>query len=190
MQEALIFLFRSLLELYILTFVLRLILQAVRADFRNPISQFVLKVTDPLVVPLRRILPSVGMLDTATLLVALILQGLLMAILLNLACINGPGLLQLAGLSIARLVELLLNIYFWLILAHVVASWISPGQYNPMLHLLSQIVEPVLLPFRKLIPPIAGLDLSPILLILATQFLIRLIPTRQLLGDLVCGAVI
>lgn len=190
MQEALIFLFRSLLELYILTFVLRVILRAVRADFRNPISQFVLKVTDPLVVPLQRVIPSFRQLDTATVLVAIVLQSILMAVLLNLACTSGPNLFQLLGLGIARLVELVLNVYSFLILVQVVISWIAPGQYNPMLYLLAQVVEPVLQPFRRLIPPIGGLDLSPLFAILALQTLILLVPTRQLLGNMICAGIL
>ncbi len=74
MQDALIFIFRSLLDLYIICFVLRLLLQWVRADFRNPLSQFILRVTDPLVIPLRRLVPAIGSLDTATLLIAVIIQ--------------------------------------------------------------------------------------------------------------------
>lgn len=187
MQDALIFLFQSLLELYILTFVLRVILQAVRADFRNPVSQFVLKVTDPLVLPLRRAVPAIGPVDTATVLIALALEALLTGILLNIACTTGPGALQLFGLSVIRLVRLTLNIYFFLILAQVIISWVARGQYNPMFYLLSQVVEPVLSPFRRLIPPIANIDLSPLFAILAIQVLLRLLSGAPLMRGMICA---
>lgn len=187
MQDALIFLFQSLLELYILTFVLRLILQAVRADFRNPVSQFVLKVTDPLVLPLRRAVPAIGPVDTATVLIALALQAVLTGVLLNIACTTGPAIPQLIGLSLIRLVRLTLNIYFFLILAQVIISWVAQGQYNPMFYLLSQVVEPVLRPFRRLIPPIAGFDLSPLFAILAIQVCLRLLSGAPLMRGMICS---
>ncbi|UCG72000.1 MAG: YggT family protein [Chromatiales bacterium] len=187
MQDILIFVFQTLLDLYILTFVLRLILQAVRADFRNPVCQFVLKVTDPLVLPLRRMVPPVGPVDTATLLIALALQALLTGILLNIACTTGPNMIQLIGLSVIRLARLTLNIYFFLIIAQVIISWVAAGQYNPMFVLLNQVVDPVLRPFRRLIPPIAGVDLSPLFAIIAIQVFLRLLSGRQLMSGMICS---
>jgi len=188
MQDILIFVFQTLLDLYILTFVLRILLQAVRADFRNPISQFVVKVTDPLVVPIRRFVPPIGPVDTATLLIALALQALLTGILLNIACTTGPNPLQLAGLSVIRLARLTLNIYFFLIIAQVIISWVAAGQYNPMFALLSQVVEPALRPIRRLIPPIAGVDLSPLFAIIAIQVFLLLLSGRQLMSGMICSS--
>ena len=91
-------------------------------------------------------------------------------------------------LSIVRLIELILNTYFFLILAQVIMSWVAPGGYNPMLYLLAQVVEPVLGPFRKLIPTIGGLDLSPLFAILAIQFVLRVLPVGQLMRGLVCSS--
>ena len=187
MQDILIFIFQTLLDLYILTFVLRLLLQAVRADFRNPISQFVVKITDPLVLPVRRVVPPVGPVDTATVLIALALQGLLTGILLNIACTTGPNIVQLLGLSLIRLARLTLNVYFFLIIAQVIISWVAAGQYNPMFVLLNQVVDPVLRPFRKLIPPIAGVDLSPLFAILAIQVFLRLLSGGPLMRGMICS---
>lgn len=188
MQNILIFVFQTLLDLYILTFVLRILLQAVRADFRNPISQFVVKVTDPLVLPIRRFVPPIGPVDTATLLIALALQALLTGILLNVACTTGPNPLQLAGLSVIRLARLTLNIYFFLIIAQVIISWVAAGQYNPMFALLNQVVEPALRPIRRLIPPIAGVDLSPLFAIIAIQVFLLLLSGRQLMSGMICSS--
>ncbi len=187
MQDILIFIFQTLLDLYILTFVLRLLLQAVRADFRNPISQFVVKITDPLVLPVRRVVPPVGPVDTATVLIALALQGLLTGILLNIACTTGPNIVQLLGLSLIRLARLTLNVYFFLIIAQVIISWVAAGQYNPMFVLLNQVVDPVLRPFRKLIPTIAGVDLSPLFAILAIQVFLRLLSGAPLMRGMICS---
>lgn len=188
MQNILIFVFQTLLDLYILTFVLRILLQAVRADFRNPISQFVVKVTDPLVLPIRRFVPPIGPVDTATLLIALALQALVTGILLNVACTTGPNPLQLVGLSVIRLARLTLNIYFFLIIAQVIISWVAAGQYNPMFALLSQVVEPTLRPIRRLIPPIAGVDLSPLFAIIAIQVFLLLLSGRQLMSGMICSS--
>ncbi len=188
MQNILIFVFQTLLDLYILTFVLRILLQAVRADFRNPISQFVVKVTDPLVLPIRRFVPPIGPVDTATLLIALALQALVTGVLLNVACTTGPNPLQLVGLSVIRLARLTLNIYFFLIIAQVIISWVAAGQYNPMFALLSQVVEPALRPIRRLIPPIAGVDLSPLFAIIAIQVFLLLLSGRQLMSGMICSS--
>ena len=189
MSDALIFIVRSLVELYIITFVLRLILQWVRADFRNPLSEFILKVTNPLVLPLRRFVPPVGMLDTATLLVAFALQLVLTFLLLNVACVGSPDPAQFVALSVLRLVHLFLRIYFFIIIAYVILSWISPGNYNPAANLLSSMAEPVLAPLRRLIPPIGGLDLSPLFAILALQALTMLLPTGRVMAGMVCTTV-
>lgn len=160
MQNALIFIVKTLLELYIITFVLRFILQWVRADFRNPVSQFLVRLTNPLIIPFRRIIPSIGGLDTATIIIILLLELILTIVLVNLTCIGEPVFIQIAGLTLLRIVYLILRIYLFVILIYVVMSWISPGTFNPIVSLLSSITEPVLKPFRQLIPPIAGLDLS------------------------------
>jgi len=188
MSDALIFLLRSLGELYISAFLLRLVLQWLRADFYNPLSQFIIRVTNPLVVPLRRVVPAVGRIDTASLVAALGLQLAVTLLLLNLACIGEPGLLQVLGLAALRLVYLLLRIYFFALLIYVVMSWIAPGGYNPATSLLASLCEPVLAPFRRLIPPIGGIDLSPLFAILLLQALTMLLPAGPLLRGLLCSA--
>jgi len=120
MQNAAIFIFRTLLELYIITFVLRLIMQWVRADFRNPLAQFIVRVTNPLVVPLRRLIPSARSLDTATLAVVLLMELLMTAVLINLACIGNPDIAQLILLTLLRVVYLVLRIYLFVILIYVI----------------------------------------------------------------------
>jgi YggT family protein len=187
MQDALIFIFRSLLDLYIICFVLRLLLQWVRADFRNPLSQFILRVTDPLVIPLRRLVPAIGSLDTATLLIAVLIQLIATAVLVNVACVGDIDIIQLVGIAIVRLLQLSLRIYLFVVLIYVVLSWVAPGgSYNPAANLLASLTEPVLAPVRRLVPAIGGLDLSALFVLIGIQALSMLLPVGQVMSGIVC----
>lgn len=188
MQNALIFVFRTLLDLYIITFVLRFILQWIRADVRNPLTQFIIRVTNPLVIPVRRVVPSVGGVDSATVLVVLFLELVATAVLIQLACVGTPDTAQVFLLAIFRLINLVLRIYLFVILVYVILSWISPGTYNPAISLLAAIAEPVLQPIRRLIPPIGGLDLSPLFALIGIQAITMLVPVGRVMGGLVCSA--
>lgn len=160
------FLINSLFGLYILAIMLRTLLAAVRADFYNPVSQFLVKITNPPLLPLRRVIPSIGRIDTSAILLMLALQ--MLALLLILLLRGGgvpPGVLVIG--SIAELVNLLFNIYIFSIIILAILSWVSPGSYNPVAGLLYSLTEPVMRPFRSLLPPVSGLDLSPLLALLA-----------------------
>lgn len=159
----LVYLIQTLLSLYLIAMLLRFLLQLVRADFYNPISQFIVKVTNPLVIPLRRVLPSVAGIDTASLTLAVVLQiiGIAAIFLIRFGALPPPGLLVLGGLL--GVVALLVQIYFFALLAMIILSWIAQGSNNPAIYLLFQITEPVMAPFRKMLPPMGGLDFSPIL---------------------------
>jgi len=189
MQNALTFIVKTLLELYIITFVLRFILQWVRADFRNPITQFFVRVTNPLVIPARRLIPSIRGLDTATIIIVLLLELTVTIVLINLICIGEPYFIQIIGLTLLRIVYLTLRIYLFIILIYVVLSWISPGTFNPAASLLSSIAEPVLRPFRRLIPPIAGLDLSALFALIAIQALTMLLPIGRIISGMGCSSI-
>ncbi len=169
MSEILGYLVQTLLGLYIFAVLLRFLLQAVRADFYNPISQFLVKATNPLVLPLRRVVPGLGGLDLSSLLLALVLQMLLIAVLGWLRVGFVPNFLVLFAASSLGLAALLVNIYFFAILATIILSFISPGGGHPIIYLLYQITEPVLAPFRKLLPPMGGLDFSPIFAFILLQ---------------------
>lgn len=148
--------------LYLMAMLLRFLLQLTRADFYNPISQTLVKLTNPLVIPLRRILPGYGGIDLASLLVALILQMLMIALLIALQTGTLLPVLPLMMASLIGLAAYLVKIYFFAILAMIILSWVAQGGNNPALRLLFQLTEPVMAPFRKLLPPMGGLDLSPI----------------------------
>ena len=164
LNEILGYLIQTAISLYMLAMLLRFLLQLVRADFYNPISQFLVKATNPVVVPLRRVIPGVGGLDLASLLLAVVLQLLAIVALMLLNSLPLPNPLVLILWSILGIVGLLVNIYFFALLAMIILSWVASGSNNPAIYLLHQITEPVMAPFRKLLPPMGGLDFSPILL--------------------------
>jgi len=157
------YLVQTLLSLYLLAMLLRFLLQLVRADFYNPISQFLVKITNPLVIPLRRVVPGFAGLDIASLLLALLLQLVAIVALILVNGLGLPNILLLLVWSALGVVGLLVNVYFFALLAMIILSWIAPGSSHPAIYLLHQITEPVMAPFRKALPSMGGMDFSPIL---------------------------
>ncbi|MFN2308237.1 MAG: YggT family protein [Gammaproteobacteria bacterium] len=168
------FVINTLFSLYVLVLMLRFLLARVRADFYNPVSQFLVKVTNPLLVPLRRLIPSVGGIDLASVLLMLAVQMLGIALILLLRG-GGISLLALVFISLAELVDLAFKVFIYGILIQAILSWVNPGAYNPAVNLLHSLTEPVLRPVRRLLPPISGLDLSPLLAILLLEVVRRLV---------------
>lgn len=171
LSEIIGYLVQTLVSLYLIAMLLRFILQLVRADFYNPISQFLVKATNPLVVPLRRVIPGLAGIDMATLVLALILQ---VAAIVVLMVVNGlalPNPLLIVVWAVLGLVGLLINIYFFALLAMIILSWVAAGSGHPAIYLLHQITEPVMAPFRKILPAMGGLDLSPILVFILINVL-------------------
>lgn len=186
MQDAFTFVISALLDLYVIALVLRLVLGLQRADARNPLAQAILKVTNPLVLPARRFIPAAGRLDTATVVILLLVQLLGTTLLASIACVghSTPG--QVMALGLLRLVHLVLRSYSLLTIVYVISSWVSQGGYNPALAMLAAIVEPVLAPFRRFIPSLGGLDLSPIFALLAIEFVNRLVPDGFVVAGMAC----
>ncbi|MCK7552730.1 MULTISPECIES: YggT family protein [Marinobacter] len=153
---------------YMTIVLLRFLLQLARADFYNPISQFAVKATNPLLRPLRRFIPGWGGIDGAALVLAVLIQAL--ALFLILVAMNGgiPGInpLTLLVWAVLNVLDLIVKIYFWSVIAVVVVSWIAPGSHHPAIQLVAQITEPVMRPVRNIMPSMGGLDLSPIIVFL------------------------
>jgi YggT family protein len=176
-MSALIFIVRTLLSLALFVVLARLLLQWARADFRNPIAQAIVRLTNPLILPLRRILPPVGKVDTASVVAVVLVVIIKVGILLALQGYGSPGV-QLWVQSVAvELVQALLSTYFYAILLYALLSLIAPGGYSPLQSVLASVCEPVLRPFRRLIPPIAGIDLSPLWAVIAIQAILLLLPS-------------
>lgn len=167
-MNALIFIINSIAQLYLLVLLLRFWLPLLRADFRNPIAQGILKLTSPLVIPLRRVVPSIGRIDTATVIVAFALQYLTIWLLMALQNYS-PDILSISLTSLVDLVLLSLRLFMFAIIIYVILSWISPGAYNPATAIISSLVYPILAPFSALLPKPGGIDLSPILVIILLQ---------------------
>jgi YggT family protein len=163
MNDILMYLIQTLLSLYLVAMLLRFLLQLVRADFYNPISQFLVKATNPLVLPVRKVIPGYAGLDLASLLLTLLLQLLGIAVILLLNGIGLPSIVLLVIWSVLGVVGLLVNIYFFALLAMIILSWVAAGSNHPAIYLLFQLTEPIMAPLRKVLPPMGGLDFSPIL---------------------------
>ena len=171
---ALIYLVSTLTDLYVTAILLRLLLQWVRADFYNPLSQFLVKITNPVLVPTRRLIPSIGKLDTASVVVMLLLE-LLQLVLINLLGQTEFGFQFLFLFAIQKLLITLLLTYFVLIIARIIVSWIANQSRHPLIPLIYQLTEPVLRPISKLLPPMGGIDLSPLFVLIALRALLLLL---------------
>lgn len=192
LTEVALLLLNTFVNLYVLIVLLRFLLQVVKADFYNPVSQFIVKATNPVLVPIRRIVPGVGGIDLSSLILAWIVQFIGMGLIYTL--LSGgqfPPILYLAAWAVLALIQTLLNIYMFSILIIVILSWIAPQSYNPAVLLLHQLTGPVLSRIRKIMPDMGMLDLSPIvafLLIQVIEIFLRYIAAGvQLPSQLVLG---
>ncbi len=172
------FVFDFVFGLLVGAFLLRLIFQLVRADFRNPFAQAIVRVTNPVVVPLRKVLPPMGRIDTASV-VAVILAQVLRTVVdqaLGMGAIASVGVLLV--LAVISLLDTTLMLFLVAIFVYVLLSWVSPDPYNPISRLLGSLVEPILGPFRRALPSLGGLDLSPIVVILIISVLRMILNNR------------
>lgn len=190
--EVALLIVNTFVNLYVLVILLRFLLQVVKADFYNPVSQFIVKATNPLLVPLRRLIPGVGGIDLSSLLLAWVIQLVGMGIVFTL--LTGgqfPPILHLCAWAVLAIVQTVLNIYLFSILIIVILSWIAPQSYNPAVLLLHQLTGPVLSKIRKVMPDMGMLDLSPIVAFLLIQvieiFVRHLAAAVQLPSSLVLG---
>lgn len=162
---------QTFFHLYILAILLRLLLQMAKGDFYNPISQFLIKATQPLLTPARRLVPSVGGIDTASIVVVLLLQITATILLVTIRGYPIPNATALLIWGALGTFGMVINIYFMAILAAIILSWIAPSSYNPTVILLHQLTEPVMKPFRRILPAMGGLDLSPIFVFITINIL-------------------
>jgi len=169
-----IFLIDTLFSVYIAIMLLRFILQQVGADFYNPISQFIVKATQPLVVPARQFIPSIKKVDTATLLLVLLLILIKLVLIFSIAGYQFNGI-QLLFRALFDLISLTFDVFIVALFIQAILSWVNPDPYHPVSSLLRSLTSPVLRPIQKNIPPIGGIDLSTLVALIALMFLKRLI---------------
>ena len=173
-ENPFIFLVDTILSIYIAIMLLRYILQQVGADFYNPISQFIVKATQPLVSIARRFIPSVKKIDTATLALVFVLILVKLVILFSIAGypMNAQ---QLAIKGIYDLISLIFDIFIVALFVQAILSWVNPDPYHPVSSLLRSLTFPVLSPIRKFVPPMGGIDLSTLVGLIGLMFLKRLV---------------
>ncbi len=179
-MQALLFLVDLAGKVVVGVFLLRFFLQLTRAGFYNPLSQAVVQFTNPLVMPLRKVIPGWGGVDNASLVAAFIVQTLVI-VAIRLMFAGGFASLGLAGILIEALITLLMatiSLYIMLIFLSVLLSWFNRDPGNPLAAVIGSLTEPLLRPARRVIPPIGGLDLSPLLVLIALQALSILVGTE------------
>ena len=173
-ENPFVFLIDTLFDLYIIVLMLRFLLQQVRADYYNPVSQFIVKATSPVVMPVRRIVPGFGGIDVAT--VLLIIAFICVKVVL-VSALQGFDV-SLAGLllySVHEFLTLAINVFMFAIIIQAILSWVNPDPYNPVYSLLSSITAPLLRPVQRMMPSMGGLDLSPMVVLIGLMFLKRLV---------------
>jgi YggT family protein len=182
-NNAAVFLVQTAFALYILAVMLRFLLQWVRADFYNPLVQVLVRITNPVLIHLRRLIPGLYGIDLAAVALMFLLQALELYLLAQLMGGSLPPATLVLG-TVAKLLGLVVNVFFWTILIQVILSWVNPQGYNPAITVIHSLTEPLLRPARRLLPDFGGLDLSPLVVVVALQ-LVRMVvidPLRHTAG--------
>jgi YggT family protein len=179
-DNATLFLVNTLFSLYAYALILRILLQGVRADFYNPLAQFIWKITNPPTQMLRKVIPRYRQLDLPGLLILSLIA--LLNIVVDLAILGvSTNFITILWFSLLKVMVLTINVLTFAILIQAVMSWFGASMHSPATSLLWNITEPLLRPIRRMVPHIGGLDLSPLLVIIALQVINRLIPLSYVL---------
>lgn len=173
--QAAVFLIKLFFGFYILAVLLRYLLARVRADFYNPLSQFIVKITNPPIKPLRRLIPGYFGIDWPSLILLFFVQLLEIVLVALVTSGRIPAPMGLVVLTIASILKTVIYVYLYIIIIQVVLSWVNPGAYNPMTVIMYQLSEPILKPARRLIPPAGGFDWSPLVVMIIINLLIILL---------------
>jgi len=183
LSDPIIFLLDTVFSFYILAVLIRFLLQWVGGDFYNPISQFLVKITHPVLRVLRRYIPAIGKIDTSSLVLLLVLQMISDSIVLTLKGLSF-SFAALALLSFSQLISLLLNVFVFAIFARAILSWLNPGTFNSASNILYSLTEPLLANCRRMVPDLGGIDLSPLIVLVGLQLAKMLIipPLQQLIS--------
>ena len=180
------FLLGTVFSFYAMVIAIRFVMQALRVDYYNPLAQFVIKVTDPILVPMRRVIPSWGGYDIAALVLCLIVIFLKLAVfkLLQLGVVpavgrgfnaEALGISHMVVLSILDMLNMFFNIFIFSIIIQAILSWVVQDPGHPLYALLGKITAPVLQPVQRFVPPIGGLDLSPLVALIGLVFIKMLV---------------
>lgn len=190
LDNAGLFLVQSVFDIYIFIVILRIVLQWVQADLRNPLFAFIAKLTTPPLKPFRRFIPAVHGIDIAAIVFLLVLELVKISLLVWLQIGFIPHFGGLIVLSFAEILNQIINIFFYAIIALAILSWLNPLAHSPLIDILVRVTEPIMRPVRRVIPAIGGLDISPIPVLIALKLLAMLIvqPLIQIGIALAMGA--
>ncbi|WP_110661651.1 YggT family protein [Salinicola socius] len=161
----------TLVNIYLFVLMLRFLLQFSQADYYNPLSQGIVKATQPVVAPVQKILRPLGRIDIATLFVGFLLKIIVITAIFQIAGFGMPPLQGLLLAGIAGVLNAILKIYFFALIIMIILSWVAPQASHPGALLVMQIVEPIMAPVRRVIPPLGMIDLSPIVVFIAINLL-------------------
>lgn len=182
------FLISLLISLFMIIVMFRFLLQVVRADFYNPISQAIVKITNPVLLPMRKFIPGYAGIDWSSVLLLILLQGIELFLIALLKLDSVPTLSGLLILILAHLLKFLVYVYIFLIVFQVIISWVNPGAYSHFTIILYQLTEPIIRPVRRNLPATGGLDWSPLVILIVLQLmLILLVAPLQDLGNALSG---
>jgi len=176
-NDAGLFLVQAIFDLYIFIVMLRIVLQWVNTDYKNPLLVVIAKLTNPPLKPICRIIPSLHGIDFAAIILLLALEMIKITLLVLLQNGGTPHLIGLVVLSFAELLNQLINIFFYAILGLAIVSWLSPLAHGPLIEVLVRISEPLIRPVRRFIPTISGVDISPIPVMIGLKLLTILLAT-------------
>jgi len=183
-MRELLFVLDALRTLIVGAFLLRVLFQIARADFRNPLVQAIARLTNPVILPLRRVLPSIGRVDTASLVAVLVAQVICTGLFYALSGGAVPGVPLLLMTALIQLLDTALTVYLFAVLVYVLLSWVSTDGYSPLGRALHDLCEPVLAPFRRAVPSLGGLDVSPAIVLIVIYLL------RMILNDRIAPALL
>lgn len=172
LTQALLFLVQTAFTLYLIALLLRFLLQLVRAGFHNPIARLLVMVTNPPLLPLRRIIPGYAGIDWALIVLTLVVQAVEIILLALIIGAPIPGAGALLVLSLGHLLRLIIYIYIITVIVQVVLSWVNPHAYNAATVLIDSLNDPLMRPVRRLMPPLGGLDLSPLVVLIGLNLLL------------------
>lgn len=178
------YLIETIIGFYLFLVLARFWMQWTRSDFRNPIGQFIITITNPFILPLRKVLPSIGLADTASIVLAFIVAFLKTWLLIQLSPVK-PGLEQIAIFAVSQVIRYSIYLFIFAVFVRIIMSWFNPyGEYNPLMAPLNSLSEPLMAPARRILPAIGGLDFSAILVIIFLNLSLILIadPIQGLSG--------
>ena len=186
MENLFFFLFRTFIDFVSIVLVLRLI-AARFISTSNPIHQFIILFTNPIIRPFSSRFLKQSSFEIILISLVLLIELFGLWFMMTFQCLTGPSFLQLIGLSLMNVIILVLRIFLFSILAHVILSWFNPNYYSPAIRFIGELVSPILKPIQKRMPYLSGLDLSPLISIVIIQSIIMIIPVDSALTGIVCS---